>query len=82
MKMCVGRITYCCIYIKESAILYSVILGIHYFLTANKSMEILKMEFSGVARALPGGRLTHPEDQNEEENLRKPEINDRKMRKS
>ena len=24
--------------------------------------------FSGVARAFPGGRLAHPEDQNEEEN--------------
>ena len=39
---------------------------------------------SGVARAFPGGRAAHPEDQNEEEsneNLRKNEVNYRKMRK-
>ena len=36
-------------------------------------MELLPMQSitptdSGVARAFPGGRLAHPEDQNEEEN--------------
>ena len=39
---------------------------------------------SGVARAFPGGRAAHPEDQNEEENeekLRKNERSYRKMRK-
>ena len=39
---------------------------------------------SGVARAFPGGRAAHPEDQNEEENeekLRKNEKSYRKMRK-
>ena len=36
---------------------------------------------SGVARAFPGGRVAHPEDQNEEENLRKNEGNYGKMRK-
>ena len=39
---------------------------------------------SGVARAFPGGRAAHPEDQNEEENkenLRKNERTYRKMRK-
>ena len=39
---------------------------------------------SGVARAFPGGRVAHPEDQNEEENeenLRKNERNYGKMRK-
>ena len=40
-------------------------------------------ENSSVARAFPGGQVTHPEDQNEEEskeNLRKYERNYRKMR--
>ena len=40
---------------------------------------------SGVARAFPGGRAAHPEDQNEEENegnLRKNERNYRKMSKN
>ena len=39
---------------------------------------------SGVARAFPGGRSAHPEDQNEEENeerLRKNERSYKKMRK-
>ena len=30
--------------------------------------ENLSIKCSGVARAFPGGRLAHPEDQNEEEN--------------
>ena len=36
---------------------------------------------SGVARAFPGGRATHPEDQIEEEKLRKNETKCRRMRK-
>ena len=36
---------------------------------------------SSVARAFPGGRLTHPEDQNEEENEKNLKKNERKYRK-
>ena len=36
---------------------------------------------SGVARAFPGGRAAHPEDQNEEENEEKLRKNDRSYRK-
>ena len=44
----------------------------------------VSVSYSGVARAFPGGRAAHPEDQNEEENeekLRKNERSYRKMRK-
>ena len=45
---------------------------------------IVRQYSSGVARAFPGGRAAHPEDQDEEENeenVRKNERNYRKMGK-
>ena len=42
---------------------------------------LTKGYFSGVARAFPGGRVNHPEDQNEEENSEKMRKNERKYRK-
>ena len=47
-------------------------------------MMVLEIKFSGVARAFPGGRAAHPENQIEEENeekLRKIGENRRRMRK-
>ena len=46
---------------------------IDYCDTANINFAVLTFNFwaficSGVARAFPGGRLAHPEGQNEEEN--------------
>ena len=46
-------------------------------------VDILKL--SGVARTFPGGRVAHPEGQNEEENeqsLRKHKKDDRDFRKN
>ena len=51
---------------------------------AYKASLISLLKRSGVARAFQGGRVAHPEDQNEEENeenLRKNERNSGKMRK-
>ena len=53
-------------------------------LSTAKMAHILFRKNSGVARAFPGGRAAHLEDQNEEENeerLRKNKRTYRKMRK-
>ena len=37
-------------------------------LDSNSPTQLCTVQLSGVARAFPGGRLAHPEGQNEDEN--------------